>query len=151
MELGQPSTSRFVYTLELSCWHSRRLWGAARARAPPNNQTRIFYIIKFFIKKHERKQKQRQEKKIQRKRSQFWMKGAHFFKSCRWLKKGHQKFLRIEGMLCENIFSINFCPPNICDPNFCPPNIYDKSTPLNRFKWNEHEKSMKCSKSLRFL
>ena len=64
------------------------------------------------------------------------------------MKKGHQKFLRIEGFF-KNFFENvvwkyifpkflapqylwpKFLPPNICDPNFCPPNIYDKSTLLS--------------------
>ena len=63
--------------------------------------------------------------------------GCKFLKkSCR-LKKGPQKFLRIEGdfvpnffrMLFENIFSQNFCPPIFVTQIFAP-NIYDKSTPV---------------------
>ena len=81
--------------------------------------------------------KRDKERKIQRKGTKFWMKGGNFWKSCRWLKKGHQKFLRIEGFfqnLFENvvwkyIFPKFLPPPIFCDPNFCPPNIYDKSTP----------------------
>jgi len=78
-----------------------------------------------------------QERKIQRKGSKFWMKDVNFWKSCRWLKKGHQKFLRIEGffqnflrMLSENIFSLNFCSTIFVTQIFAPPNIFDKSTPL---------------------
>jgi len=97
--------------------------GANPFFAPPIIRREFF----IFYKKHERKQKQRQRKKNTKKVEYILNEGCTFLrKSCRW-KKGHQKFLRIEGFF-QNFFE-NVVWKYIF-PKFLPPNIYDKSTPL---------------------
>ena len=88
----------------------------------------MFYFS--YLKKNTKESRNRdKERKIQRKGSKFLMKGVHFWKKLSMTKtrsseifENRRVFLKISfRMLSENIFSLNFCPPDICDSNVCPP------------------------------
>ena len=102
--------------------------GGQKPFLPPPIIRREFVIFFILFKTWKKAETETKKEKYKEKGVHFEWRVSFFEKTCWWLKRDPQKFQRIEGdffkifrMLSENIFSQNFCFPNICDLNFCPP------------------------------